>query len=811
MSGPPDPVPDPEHEIRIGLVLYGGVSLAIYMYGVCYELYRMVRASRGAEENPWTGVLQDAKVTATVDIVSGASAGGLNGILLGKALAAGGNMSAVRSLWVDDANLDDILQEPGVKEPASLLQSATFERLIKGGLETMDRQGDGESLVSAFDLFISVTRLRPWVRDFETSLGTKIQTSDYRKSFNLKYRRQGYNPVAPDLGYDRNDFSEDENQNLIEIARGTSAFPAAFEPEKVAIEDRNRKLFQADEPNPSYFSDGGILHNKPFTETISTILTRAAALPVRRWLISVEPDPETAIPSHPDEEAPEVAAVVSKALFGIPRYQSIAADLERLQQHRGAVQSARQILRGVDSRAAEHLEASGTASDDLSDLRAQQVTATDYDAQRGQRFAAECADRVSASWRLRDREALSASVREICLELYTETADFAFDRRRLRYLLELLRLLAESPGFPDEAKPDIQSIQLGLWAEADRLDYLLWSLFDDEPGPWEEPTGFRQRAAPATVRALLERLSEGLEPIRGRTRVLCADADGLVPPRQLPRPLLAAVFDQFELWDTVLLPLEQVSSVDARNLIRLARISPEDAGYIRKSADRKIAGDVLGHFGGFLRREWRKNDILWGRLDAAEMITRILVKDRDLDQAKLESQIRTVQTEIAKNELPDLQGDYRSYLEDQYRVGEESLAAIPMEKRADLVLRAAGVVRNMFRRASTHPEDPSRGERVLQSMLARVGRVLGFALAIVRWPVLAIWGGDKGLKRLASLVVLFIAAWVIVTLVLICLDVIEATDQLWLFIGAAILIFATWTFLLWLAHRDRKAQKEPSA
>src|SRR5262245_57971625 len=126
MSGVPDPPSDQDKEVRFGLVLYGGVSLAIYIYGVAYEFYRLVRASRGEEKNAWTEVLNAAGVSATVDIVSGASAGGINGILLGKALAAGGSMDSVRSLWVDDADLSDLLQSASEREPASLLRSARF-------------------------------------------------------------------------------------------------------------------------------------------------------------------------------------------------------------------------------------------------------------------------------------------------------------------------------------------------------------------------------------------------------------------------------------------------------------------------------------------------------------------------------------------------------------------------------------------------------------------------------------------------------------------------------------------------------------
>ena len=39
-------------EVRLGLVCYGGVSLAIYMHGVTKELYKLVRLSRPTKA--WT-------------------------------------------------------------------------------------------------------------------------------------------------------------------------------------------------------------------------------------------------------------------------------------------------------------------------------------------------------------------------------------------------------------------------------------------------------------------------------------------------------------------------------------------------------------------------------------------------------------------------------------------------------------------------------------------------------------------------------------------------------------------------------------
>ena len=44
-------------EIRLGLVCYGGVSLAVYTYGVTAAIFAMVRASRALERgaSPATG------------------------------------------------------------------------------------------------------------------------------------------------------------------------------------------------------------------------------------------------------------------------------------------------------------------------------------------------------------------------------------------------------------------------------------------------------------------------------------------------------------------------------------------------------------------------------------------------------------------------------------------------------------------------------------------------------------------------------------------------------------------------------------
>src|ERR1700749_1869 len=140
------PHSEAQREVRFGLVLYGGVSLAVYIYGVVLEFERLVQASRGVEKNAWTEILRKAGVTATVDIVSGASAGGINGVLLGKALATGAELNSVRTIWTDEADIGKLLREASDKEPVSLLRTDRFQELLDDGLKRMDESATGKPL-----------------------------------------------------------------------------------------------------------------------------------------------------------------------------------------------------------------------------------------------------------------------------------------------------------------------------------------------------------------------------------------------------------------------------------------------------------------------------------------------------------------------------------------------------------------------------------------------------------------------------------------------------------------------------------------
>lgn len=113
-----------EKELRLALICYGGISLAVYMHGITKEIWRLARASRAFHEgaDPGTGsqavyhrMLGDFEAVSKVrlrviaDIIAGASAGGINGIFLAQAIETGQSLDPLTDMWLANADIDRLL------------------------------------------------------------------------------------------------------------------------------------------------------------------------------------------------------------------------------------------------------------------------------------------------------------------------------------------------------------------------------------------------------------------------------------------------------------------------------------------------------------------------------------------------------------------------------------------------------------------------------------------------------------------------------------------------------------------------------
>jgi hypothetical protein len=143
------------------------------------------------------------------------------------------------------------------------------------------------SPIGELDVFVTGTNAYGQLFTTFDDAGHLLDIKDHRQVFRLSYR-----------GARKNDFAPENLRALEKLSRITSCFPVAFEPVRVtcsgqagdaedAAIERWGKL-----EKESYFLDGGVLDNKPFSYAIDAIFRRTADRDVTRMLLYVEPDPE---------------------------------------------------------------------------------------------------------------------------------------------------------------------------------------------------------------------------------------------------------------------------------------------------------------------------------------------------------------------------------------------------------------------------------------------------------------------------------------------------------------------------------------
>jgi patatin-related protein len=129
---------------------------------------------------------------------------------------------------------------------------------------------------------------------------------------------------------------------------------------------------------------------------------------------------------------------------------------------------------------------------------------------------------------------------------------------------------------------------------------------------------------------------------------------------------LAHYFDYFVQYDIVAFPMMYGTDIGEADFVDVIRVSPLDARSlidVAKEPDRKkVGGAELGHFGAFLDRLWRENDILWGRLDGAERLIEALVPASDEDRDEIvhelveEAHLAIISEELRPSDREELVG-----------------------------------------------------------------------------------------------------------------------------------------------------------
>lgn len=388
------PLPGSVRELRLALVCYGGVSLAIYMHGITKEIHKLVLASaalEGHEQNPFaqsdsahhywellrarqaaTGV----RVRVVVDILAGTSAGGINAIFLAAALARNRSQDPLRRMWLEKGDIRQLLGGPTwlpmvARVPAllrfrwSLTHPLSMKPPLRGdamcqwiveALRQMDAAPpkplfDRDSLVpeqQRLQLFVPVTDFTGY--DVRLPLDDPAWVADRTHRHVMRFT---HDPTTQQL-------SSEWNDGLAFAARATSSFPGAFPPVSIGDYQRSvrdhrlsaaieRALFPGHvlahrDPRDDYFVDGGVLDNKPFSAALEAIKSRPAGGEVDRRLLYIEPDPGAENEEEPDGRRPGWLATVVGGYAGIPRKEPILDDLDGIARRNADVERVRDIV-----------------------------------------------------------------------------------------------------------------------------------------------------------------------------------------------------------------------------------------------------------------------------------------------------------------------------------------------------------------------------------------------------------------------------------------------------------------------------------
>jgi patatin-related protein len=749
-------------EVRIALVCYGGVSLAIYMHGVTRELHRLVVASSRFDEerNPfeppssehvyWELLRELAaedgvQTRVVVDVISGTSAGGINGVFLAKAIAHDLSQQSLRDLWFEEADIAKLLSGPRLLDPLGVkgkLAWFVVRALLARGRVTPPLRGDRmcqllyQALSAMAPPAISTTSaaIAPERPDREgllpptSSLELFVTMTDargHRRYLPIGNRRLGGEPLVvsdlthrhvvrfaldPSRGEDV--FAGGANDAALAFsARATSCFPGAFPPVSLADFMRDigqpnspdlpmieREFFRAYQlarqgPRHTYFIDGGVLDNFPFGHAIEAITRKPAANEVKRWLVYIEPDPSRAS-SEPAGAAPAETTpprqpgwvdTILAGLSSIPRKEPIVDDLARVRafnervayiadltqtnypQIEAALLETDQDLRGgelnqanigqvmsaMNQRAKQRL-GSGYASylrlklqgiaDDVADIVARAYA---YPPDSGQAsfvrtvMLANIADRFPAG----RAEVTEALVR------FLRTFDLAFTDRRLRFVIQGVNdaYRQDNPRLGPldlDRRQQLDMVKAELYAKLEQL-WAVVSPASVQTGVGREPFGLfdedqlaepvRREVSPHQfahdhrdqLNALLDRLGTyldgALQPFPGRLwEQFVAVTRGWPELQQL----LLVRFLGFPVWDTLILPIVELSEIRQLRPIDIVRISPRD-GRPGRLPPKELKGAAVHHFGAFFDRAAREHDFLWGRLDGAEQLLDLVAPDLD--------------------------------------------------------------------------------------------------------------------------------------------------------------------------------------
>lgn len=362
-GSPGSDAPIPLEEMRLAVVLNGGVSLAVWMGGVALELNHVAH-----RQGPYDALLRLAGSSARIDVIAGTSAGGINGAALALAQANElAKLEDLRDIWADEGRFETLLRQPFRGSPTSLLQGDEFflprlnEAMRRLALPYRASPADENPI----DLTITTTLLRGTQMVTVDSTGQRLPQWVHDGRFHFR-RGQGVGP-AETGPFAAGNISRTADQ-LGLAARCTASFPVAFEPSYVPVDAVSAEPAERSEESrirpdmgdvaswarggqdsaawgsapddapasdlSRFVVDGGLLANMPTRSALQAMESMPASGPVRRVVLLVHPHAPLAVKDGPDDRSSPLTVMGSvTAMLGALSAQGSRTFVEDLEKH----------------------------------------------------------------------------------------------------------------------------------------------------------------------------------------------------------------------------------------------------------------------------------------------------------------------------------------------------------------------------------------------------------------------------------------------------------------------------------------------
>ena len=699
--------------MRLALVCYGGVSLAIYMHGITTELEKLVRASDRlvtagglTAVNPFQcneterAYFEALRTKATingyftrvvVDIISGTSAGGINGVCLAKAIAQDAKQDALRDLWLKKSAIVKLIG--GILPPLAGNRmlgwiGTTFAEMDKKRRDTLMPAG------LMLQLFVTTTDIHGYTRGIPIADPKQITTVVNKHVFEFRHR--------DDVG----NLDKSHNPALGFSARATSSIPGALAPARVADIEPQRpgclpgefshiyKLSGFD-VTKTFFIDGGVLDNFPFRHAVHAIPGKPAATEVDRKLLFIEPDPAPP-QERPDGTAPGFISTVWAGFSKLPRRQPIGDAFDELMLYNQHVREIKQMTGTLRPQIFDTVVRRLGKSYDVANRKVNEDAVASnpfgFQAYLRVKLLSVVEGMAATLCGLLDYPPASTQalfVRQGLLRWAAETQilqpsddvtenqraflrkfDLGYGSRRIGFVI---RRASEFYGVDDRAA--LNQLKHGMY----KLRCELQSVFDRK-----EAESVNETAGPIFGPARLEaylpdwRLDDFLDEVGGEItdlrdslgaylddaldgygeRAYRSLEDITVGLREVVGKDIRAHYLGFVYWDVATYAARRISGIVELDEVEVFRASPLDAkrlplpekhGFIHEARElarrlerivvpaqpskpkpgTKLRGVKAAHFGAFFFRAWRENDYLWGRLDGAERLLGLIDQNND--------------------------------------------------------------------------------------------------------------------------------------------------------------------------------------